>query len=58
MEVWRHPYLMVCGLEDWMNEEIIEEHFDEIFDGAKIESIDILDGGKAKIMFINSQGIL
>ena len=47
---------MVCGLEDWFDKDILKEHFEEMSDGAKIEFIEILDGGKAKIMFINPQG--
>ena len=53
VDVWR-PYLVVRGLEDWISKEIIEEHFEETANGAKIESIEIHDC-EAKIVFINSQ---
>ena len=53
-EVWR-PYLMVRGLEDWIEEEYVEEHFKELAKGAAIEFVKIKDN-EAEIMFINPQG--
>lgn len=53
-EVWR-PYLVVRGLEEWIEKDFIEEHFREISKGAAIEYVEI-EGTEAKIMFLNSQG--
>ena len=54
MEVWQ-PYLVVKGLEDWMDGSMIEEPFADMTEGAKIESI-IVENGEAKITFTNPQG--
>ena len=48
------PYLVVRGLEDWI-EEYVEEHFKEIAKGAAIEFVKIKDNA-AEIMFVNPQG--
>lgn len=53
-EVWQ-PYLVVSGLEDWIEKHVIEEHFRDISKGAVIEFVEI-EGTKAKIFFLNSQG--
>ena len=53
----QNPCLMVGGLEHWMDKDILQQHFEEMTQ-AKIEFIEIQDGGRAKIMFINPQGNL
>lgn len=55
-EVWR-PYLVVSGLEDWIREDMVEDHFEELVNGAAIESVEIHEN-EAKIMFRNPQGEL
>lgn len=49
------PYLVVRGLEEWIEKDFIEEHFREISEGAAIEYIEI-EGTEAMIMFHDSQG--
>ena len=54
-EVWR-PYLVVRGLEDWIEKEFIEEHFRELARGAAIEYVAV-ESTEAKIMFVDPQGM-
>ncbi len=63
MQVWC-PYLIVKGLEfeDMFEdtddvEEMIKDHFEDIANGAKIESIE-LKGTEAQISFLQPQGMI
>ena len=52
-EVW----LLVRGLEDWIDKASIAEHFEAEANGAKIEYIELdKEGTEARIMFIDPQG--
>lgn len=54
-EVWR-PYLIVRGLEEWIDKDLVADHFKESANGAAIEFVEVHDN-EAKIMFLNPQGI-
>lgn len=56
MEVWR-PYLIARGLEEWIDKDMIAEHFEAEANGAKVELVEVLERGReAKISFRTPQG--
>ena len=56
MEVWR-PYLVARGLEEWIDDSMIAEHFEAEANGAKVECVEVVERGtEAKISFCNPQG--
>lgn len=56
VEVWR-PYLIARGLEEWIEKDMIAQHFQAEAGGAKVELVEVLERGReAKISFNNPQG--
>ena len=50
------PYLIVCDLEDWMSDEIIEEHFQEVTK-EKVQSVVLSDdAATATVKFVDPKG--
>ena len=55
MEV-KLPYLIVYGLEDWMSDEIIEEHFQYVTQ-EKVQSVVLSDdAATATVKFVDPKG--